>query len=118
MVNKSSLNIGQVPIKAGDVLGRYKVQNANRAELELNTPYKYSNNPFLVLGMRLAEARDMVRTHQFQKDILTNPINKSRVHKIDKLNQFLKVLEKLEYKMELMLFLKVQNLKTMLLIKG
>ena len=82
---KSSLNIGQVPIKAGDVLGRYRVQNANRAELELNTPYKYSNNPFLVLGMRLAEARDMVRTHQFQKDILTNPINKSRVHKIDKL---------------------------------
>jgi hypothetical protein len=80
---KSSLNIGQVPIKAGDVLGRYKVQNANRAELELNTPYKYSNNPFLVLGMRLAEVRDMVRTHQFQKDILTNPINKSRIHKIE-----------------------------------
>jgi len=80
---KSSLNIGQIPIKAGDVLGRYKVQNANRAELELNTPYKYSNNPFLVLGMRLAETRDMVRTHQFQKDILTNPINKSRVHKIE-----------------------------------
>lgn len=81
---KSSLNIGQNSIKAGDMLGKYKVQNANRPELELNTPYKYSNNPFLVLGMRLAELRDMARTHQFQKDILTNDIYKSRVRKVEK----------------------------------
>lgn len=80
---KSSLNIGNTPIKAGDTLGRFRVENANRPELELNTPYKYSNNPFLVLGMRFAETRDMVRTHDFQKELLTNPIYKNRIHKLD-----------------------------------
>lgn len=74
-------NIGTTRLQAGDTYGRFKVETANTPELELNTPYKYSNNLVLVLGERLTQLRNMDRVNQLQKTLLESPEFASRRHK-------------------------------------
>jgi hypothetical protein len=74
-------NIGTTRLQAGDTYGRFKVETANTPELELNTPYKYSNNIVLVEGERLTQLRNMVRVHELQKTLLESPEFATRRHK-------------------------------------
>ena len=70
-------------LKAGDSLGIGKIKEATKDEIELNTPFTYSNNFTAVTGIKTSELRDFARTNKFIKSWMESDHFKKVAHKVE-----------------------------------